>query len=103
VPDLGLPPGRSPPTVDGVRHIRTEDGVVHLPSPSNGDVGQPLCYEPSNRLPPRGTAVGTGAGATCAECHRRRVDEARAALRTAIDEAMAAGVDVPEATGRAIP
>lgn len=80
-----------------VRHIRTEDGVVHLPSPSNGDVGQPLCYEPSNRLPLRGTAVATEDGATCGECHHRRVDEARAALRTATEEAVAAGVEVPGA------
>lgn len=79
-----------------MRHIRTDDGVVHLPSPSNGDLGQPLCYEPSGRLPPRESAVGTADGATCRDCHRRRLEQARAALRTAIDEAVAAGVDVPE-------
>lgn len=83
-----------------VKHIRTEDDVVHLPSPANGDVGQPLCYEPSRRLPPRGSAVATDDAATCPGCHHRRIEAARHRLDTAVSEAVAAGVDVGDLVGR---
>jgi hypothetical protein len=77
-------------------NIRTEDGVVHLLSPTNGDLGQPLCDEPSKRLPRRGSAHATEDGATCGNCHRRSIGTARARLGTAIGHALEAGVTAQE-------
>ncbi len=79
-----------------MKYIRTEDGVVHLLSLNNGDLGQPLCYEPSKRLPPRGSATATEDDATCGDCHRRSLDMVSAQLETAIRDALEAGMTVQE-------
>lgn len=84
------------PSVGAMPNIRTEDGVVHLLSLTNGDLGQPLCDEPTKRLPRRGSAHATEDGATCGDCHRRSIGTARAQLATAIGHALVAGVTAQE-------
>lgn len=79
-------------------YIRTEDAVVHLLSQSNADLGQPLCYELSKRLPQRGSATATEDLPNCADCHRRALDEAGAQLEGAIRGALAAGLSEQEVT-----